>query len=565
MAFVTTEVVSPRASRQTQCTVGGRVRMSDTYRIESSLWVLLLALCLGVGCDDQGGGAAALDCDDPGRGCAAGYVCVPEGGAHFCQVLDDASRSLDGVRPDWSVRFDAALLPDMGPPEAAPGGPCSDGKLPCVEGACREAPSGNFCHVACDDDADCGSSECALHSDGQGACFETCSSGTCRIGWACDTRLIPGVCRPSCQSTGCPDDLSCEISGLCVSVAPCRAETCNGLDDDCDDVIDEGVANACGTCGSLQNDVCDGIDQDCDGRIDEDPSCGAMGACRDGECVELADRAGPCGEDADCLGGRCLSAGGGGGPGGFCAERCARQNDCGVEHTCQPMGLEVFCFERCTPNHPMECRVGWVCQPVQNRVGMCVGDCALAGCADDLRCDEASGLCAAPRVRVTLEQVVIAPGTFDGSEWDGTGSIPPEATQLVLIALGTPAPLAALIGAFQDPAMEALSVPDPKGTATLVVDGIDQEAHELEERHNTFTPVWDESWVDIPMGRDNDIRLRVEVWDNDPFFDDEIGIATVSADNLYRALVTREPQSVVVQRQGAGQILLISVAVTRLR
>jgi len=53
------------------------------------------------------------------------------------------------------------------------------------------------------------------------------------------------------------------------AVHPGAAEACNGLDDDCDVEVDEGVLNACGTCGPVPVETCDGVDNDCNGVTDE--------------------------------------------------------------------------------------------------------------------------------------------------------------------------------------------------------------------------------------------------------------------------------------------------------
>src|SRR5690606_15255330 len=48
---------------------------------------------------------------------------------------------------------------------------------------------------------------------------------------------------------------------------------CDGVDDNCDGAIDEGLRNACGTCGAPPVEVCNGVDDDCDGPIDEGGVC----------------------------------------------------------------------------------------------------------------------------------------------------------------------------------------------------------------------------------------------------------------------------------------------------
>jgi hypothetical protein len=60
----------------------------------------------------------------------------------------------------------------------------------------------------------------------------------------------------------------------------CPDEVCDGVDNDCDGQVDEGLLNVCGTCGAVPQEVCNnGRDDDCDGRTDcADTECG-------GDCV----------------------------------------------------------------------------------------------------------------------------------------------------------------------------------------------------------------------------------------------------------------------------------------
>ncbi|HXI58349.1 MAG TPA: MopE-related protein [Polyangia bacterium] len=85
----------------------------------------------------------------------------------------------------------------------------------------------------------------------------------------------------------CPLDL--------VNLTHCAVEACNCKDDNCNGQIDEGLPpNACGDgCGcAVPNEICDGLDNNCDGRIDEGflvgQSCtnGQLGACRRGGLLQ---------------------------------------------------------------------------------------------------------------------------------------------------------------------------------------------------------------------------------------------------------------------------------------
>jgi hypothetical protein len=131
------------------------------------------------------------------------------------------------------------------------------------------------------------------------------------------------------------------VTNRCGGCGPEPAEVCNGLDDNCDGRVDEGVRNACGQCGPVPAEVCNGRDDDCDGHVDE----GVLNAC--GQCgavpVEVCN-----GRDDNCDGrtdegvtNRC------GGCGPEPAEACnGRDDDCdgrtdeGVTNRCGGCGPE---------------------------------------------------------------------------------------------------------------------------------------------------------------------------------------------------------------------------------
>ena len=188
----------------------------------------------------------------------------------------------DGPVPDAAV--DGAAPPDVafdGPP-LADAGPDGDA-APCVPDENGERCNG--LDDDCDHVADEGTGGLPLVE----ACYEG-EPGTGRV----------GVCRVG--QAACDEG----ILGACVGQVRPSAEMCDGLDNDCDSAIDEGVEAPCyqgpagtvnvGVCrpgvrrctagllGACTDEVvprveiCDNADNDCNGRVDE-----VEGGC--GECV----------------------------------------------------------------------------------------------------------------------------------------------------------------------------------------------------------------------------------------------------------------------------------------
>ena len=162
----------------------------------------------------------------------------------------------------------------------------------CVEGG----DEGSFCGVACDDDEGCPggyacepvpapgggtSSQCVPADDG--ACM--CSTIGVQLGLQTGCALTNELGR-------CLGARGCGPDGLTACDAPeAVAEVCNGLDDDCNGDVDDGlgggpceVDNGAGTCPGTEvcsqgqlvcqgsppiDEICNGVDDDCDGSLDE--------------------------------------------------------------------------------------------------------------------------------------------------------------------------------------------------------------------------------------------------------------------------------------------------------
>jgi Notch 1 len=243
---------------------------------------------------------AGLDCGDQpntwGTGKCKPGVSVCANGKISCtgQVLPSAE-TCNGVDDNCNQQIDDGVVPTGTVAQVCAGQPTKGqctAKVACVGGVevCEagKGPEAEKCN-GLDDDCD-GSIDNAPVDIGQPC--GTSAKGVCKLGvFEC------GPCSPG--------DADCRV---CVGAVGPSAEVCNGLDDDCNGLIDDGVlpgvgdscgggaASECQGTGALacvngelkcegvigaSAEVCDGKDNNCDGKIDNDPvdvgfSCGQV-------------------------------------------------------------------------------------------------------------------------------------------------------------------------------------------------------------------------------------------------------------------------------------------------
>ncbi|MBW2263137.1 MAG: hypothetical protein JRG91_14290, partial [Deltaproteobacteria bacterium] len=249
----------------------------------------VLGVCLVTGCED---GWYDID-GDPYNGCE--YECT----ATLSEESTDDGSCSDGLDNDCDGRID-----DEDPD-------CES----CVPEFCNELD--DDCDVLVDEDFDlrtdvlnCGScgTVCGYRPHASPSCVLGECSFVCEEGWT-DLDGDP--------LNGCEEP--------CVPVPEGSEYECNGLDEDCDGLVDEDyIAFQCGvgacetdsvcaggveTCVPLDpatdtDTLCDGEDNDCDGSVDEDfEPISCVGACVDGATCILGTEV--CGDPAEVLDATC--------------------------------------------------------------------------------------------------------------------------------------------------------------------------------------------------------------------------------------------------------------------
>jgi hypothetical protein len=205
---------------------------------------------------------------------------TPEVDAEDVPVID-AQPAPDAFGPDLGVACETSADCPDGFCIAGP-----DGKV-CTYGCTTGCPRDYSCRVAevdgelvsvclpvvvqvcapCTDDGQCAGGACIELEDGS-YCLRSCFEGACPDGYACEddpTGVHPGgFCIPdtggcSCTADNAGQQRTCEntnAEGTCLGVETCdpavgwvgcnapsaSTEICDGLDNDCDFLIDDGVS-----------------------------------------------------------------------------------------------------------------------------------------------------------------------------------------------------------------------------------------------------------------------------------------------------------------------------------
>jgi hypothetical protein len=250
------------------------------------------------------------------------------------QTWDRPDISTDGLQDSPTDQRTDEFFLDIADQEDAPipDTGCPSGRISCG-GTCVDTSTNHehcgACNQPCETTEVCSGGSCIVEcppgrTNCSGACVDTLTDidncGACDRTCPADLHAVPacsaGDCTTACEAGWFDQD----GNGSCETLCTPAAETCNGMDDDCDGACDNGFSccrgetrgceTSCGSGGTEScstacawsgcippAETCNGIDDDCSGACDDGFACclGLSGAA----CTNAAGVSGT----RSCLGG----------------------------------------------------------------------------------------------------------------------------------------------------------------------------------------------------------------------------------------------------------------------
>lgn len=364
------------ACTQTDVCSGGQCSGSNPVTCEAS------DQCHGVGTCDTQTGLCSNPQKDNGSSCTDDSVCTTQDSCQDGECVPGTPISCDDGNP---CTDDSACSSQTGcshtPKEN--GTSCSDGLFcnggeTCQAGACMAGTT-----PACDDENRCTRDSCDLNATDQ------CKHENIQVGDEDNEKASCGVGVCAHTIDLCVDG---EIQ-VCDPFEGKHAESCNGLDDDCDETVDNGGNSLCddhNVCNGTE--TCDGADGcsagtplNCDdGNPCTSDSCDPSGGCQHTNNTDSCDDGLFCNGGDTCGGGTCHHAGDPCAAGSDCANTCNEDAD-----SCNdPLGTSCGSSADTQCTHPDTCDGEGHCVANNESSGTNCGD-AESACVNQDTCDSA--------------------------------------------------------------------------------------------------------------------------------------------------------------------------------